>query len=184
MLEQIDYRTLDEWAAGVETAWLHHKRSAWDVAERVQDGIDTYTDGSPREVADLLSMLSEQLEVSPKTLTNYARVAKAFPPEERWESLELGHHEVVVKFSKEERAVWLQAAAEQGWTVKRLRLEVNVTDSTEPGEPVPLPNRVAIERAFYRVGVKAHVSPKKFRFELPGGTLVATSDTDITWGVL
>lgn len=182
MIEKIDYETLEKWAEEVEMAWTLTKRGPWRVGDLVMQGIDSFTDGSKEEVEELLDLLSEQLEVSKKTLTNYARVAREYHPDDRWSQLELSHHEALIRFSLAERQKWLQKAAESGWSVARLRVEVSA-GSDDPDEPVPLPNRVAVERAFYRAGVQASIAKGHARFRLPSGTLVLTTEGELTWGV-
>lgn len=172
-----------EWAVQVEQVWVAHVRSAWAIADLLALGVEQWTDGSRGQIADLLGEVSEQLEVSPKTLENYLRVGLRFPPDKRFDQpLTLSHHDCVVRFSDEEANAWLSKAAEQGWTVNRLRLEINMQPSAD--SEAPLPSLRVAERAFYRTGVKANLSPHKCVFQLPGGTLVLTADSELQWSIL
>lgn len=177
---RVDPHTLTEWAEQVEMAWTAVKRTPWRLGDLVVAGIDAFTNGTPGEIRDLLDLISEQAEASPKTLENYARIARAFPEDARVDALELSHHEAVVSKPEPERHAWLRLAAENGWSVRRLRLEVRLTDAV-PDRPVTLPHPIAVERAFFRAGVKSLIGARQARFSTPAGVLVVTSATDMTW---
>lgn len=189
MVQLSEGRTLmvtskDAWAALVEKAIRNEVLSAWDAADLIVFGIDTFTDGSRGQVADLKQELAEQLERSVETIRNYERIARRFPPDKRYYSpsglpLSLAHHDVVYSLSDSEAHSWLQEAWANGWTVARFRVEVSA-GSKEP-EPITLPNPVAIERAFYRAGIRMRAGPRRCTFETPAGTLVLTSESEMVW---
>lgn len=170
-----------QWAQMLESLQRTRVRSAWDIADLLVWGIDHYTDGTADQRADLVNEISEQLEVRPKTLLNYERVARRFPPSSRFDApLELGHHDAVMGIRDDELAYqWLHEAWANGWSVAQLRMQV-ATGAPEP-EAVLLPNPVAVERAFYRAGIRAKVGSRRCVFETPSGTLVMTSESPITW---
>lgn len=171
---------LSGWCMQVEELWATYKQSPWALGDMLLEGSALFTDGSKDEAADLYDLLSEQLSVSPKTLANYARISRSFPEEERWPELMQSHHETVMRFSKEVRHDWLQQAAEHGWTVSRLRVEISA--GLEPDEPIPLPNPVAVERALWRAGVKATLTRHRADFVTPSGKLtVRPHDGELRW---
>lgn len=169
-------RQLSGWCEQVEELWSTYKRSPWALGDMLLEGIALFTGGSAAQTAYLYDLLSEQLSVSPKTLANYARISRAFPVEERWPELMQSHHEAVIRFDKEVRRGWLQQAAEHGWTVSRLRVEVSA--GLPPDEPIPLPNPVAVERALWRAGVRATLTRRRADFETPSGKLTVRPHAD------
>lgn len=116
-----------------QRVWAQHRTTPWRMGDLVVEGLAEYTTG-PQTRALFLEQLAAQLECSPKTLANYARVSEGFPPDARFEALELGHHEVVLKLEPEQRTEMLTRAAEGMWTVARLRREVADERVPEPDE--------------------------------------------------
>lgn len=109
-----------------------YKTSPWSLGDLINDGIAEYAETKDDE-ADLMEMVADQLDVSTKTLANYGRVAKAFSPDQRWESLEFSHHETVLKLGPDDREEWLARAAEGRWSVNRLRAELADSQGEEVG---------------------------------------------------
>lgn len=124
----------DEWMEECEMVWAQHKRGPWRMGDLVLEGIAEFTDGSKDQEADLLTVLAEQLECSSKTLSNYVRVSREFPPDTRFAVLEQGHHEAVLKLDPEDRVEWLTKAAENLWTVARLRRELSDARPPDPAD--------------------------------------------------
>lgn len=166
------------WAEEVDEAWQAHRRSAWHVADLIADGLEEFTSINR---AELIEMLALQIGVAEKTLSNYARVSRGFPPPARYDGLEFGHHEAVLKYSDEERRKWLDLAQENNWSVHRLRMEIRAGDGDEP---VELPDPVAAERLLYRMGVKASIGKKKAKLSNNGFVIVVKSDGDLEWSGL
>lgn len=165
---------ISAWAVEVADAYDLHRSSAWMVADLIQEGLEEFDIPADQ----LIEMLAEQLETSAKTLSNYARVSKAFPPSKRFYSLEFSHHEAVVKYSEEERTRWLTLAAEQRWSVHRLRMEIRAGNGEEP---LLLPSPIAAERLLYRMGIKANITKKKAKFTGQGFIIVVESDGELKW---
>lgn len=163
------------WASEVEEAWQEHRRSTWHVADVIADGLEEFTQFGK---AELVEMLALQIGVAEKTITNYARVSMGFKPAQRYDGLEFGHHEAVLKYSDEERHKWLDLAAENNWSVHRLRMEIRAGDGEEP---VELPSPVAAERLFYRMGVKASIGKQRAKFSNNGYIVVVKSDGNLEW---
>lgn len=169
-----------QWAELLEMAFVLHIRTAWEIADLLVWGIDHFTDGSADQIADLYGEISEQLECSKKTLQNYERVARRFGPDNRFGApLSLGHHDAVMGQSDELAYEWLQLAWSYGWSVSRLRVEIGA--GNDKPEPVELPNPIAIERAFYRSGIRTKVGKRRVTFTTAAGELVLTSESDIHW---
>lgn len=171
------------WLTALTRLHITSIESVWEMADLLLVGVDDLTDGSPDEVADLLGEVSEQLEVAVKTLRNYMRVARRFPPDIRLgPPLTLGHHEVVARFEDNAEALdWLHKAWAGGWSVARLRLEVNIGDD-ENGAPSPLHGRLAAGGVFAQLGLRASIGKKKGKIELPDGKhLIFESSEEIKW---
>ena len=73
--------------------------------------------------AGKLSQLIDHTGLSAKTVKNIEAVG-AIPPSRRRDDVEFGHHEVVAPLEPEEQVAWLERAAEHGWNVRELRMEI------------------------------------------------------------
>lgn len=178
-----------EWAEEVGLAWRQHILTLWRVADLLVAGIEAFTDGSADQVAELLSSMAEQLEREPKTLENYVTVARRFPEDKRFrphgaEPLSLGHHALLTKYSDEVAMGWLQRAWAEGWGEGKLRMQLRLAaDREDPDSEEVVPPDLAIERQFYRMGVRAKLAKRQCTFETPAGTLVVSSQSDMTWSL-
>ncbi len=66
----------------------------------------------------------QYLEVTEKTLANWASVCRKVEPSRRREALKFSHHAEVAPLEPEEQERVLDEAASQGWSVQRIREEV------------------------------------------------------------
>lgn len=66
----------------------------------------------------------QYLEVTEKTLANWASVCRRVEPSRRREALKFSHHAEVAPLEPEEQERVLEEAASQGWSVSRIREEV------------------------------------------------------------
>lgn len=191
MGERFYFEEKSEWAEEVEIIYHSHINSLWRVADLLVMGIERFTDGSPEQVAELYQEMAEQLERKPKTLENYVTVARRFPENKRYYPhlgrgpWHLGHHALVTKFSDEVAKAWLEKAWSEGWSEGQMRMQLRLAaDQADPDSSIPLTEPVAIERQFWRMGVKAKLLTKEVRFETPAGTLVVSSESRLNWSLL
>lgn len=131
-----------EWMRTVEFTWNTHKESIWDMADLVNEGLDLFSMNKDERFS-LLDEISEQLELARKTIENYCRVAELWPKDmRRWSSLTIHHYGTVNGLILDDdysvAEAWLTKAAEQGWSVEKLRHEMKVkADPDEEDEDTP-----------------------------------------------
>lgn len=170
----------EEYVEECQRAWSLHKSTPWRMGDLVVEGIAEYAPAK-QERALFLEQLAAQLECSPKTLANYARVSEEFLPDTRFEALELGHHEAVLKLEPDQRIEMLTRAAEEMWTVARLRREIADAKPPEPDE-MPSDEVLVLIPSIAEIGRRRVV----FRVEDEnmsdmGVHIVLTSNSPLRW---
>lgn len=83
-----------------------------------------------------LELYATDIGVEYPTLSEYARVAKAFENPIRI-GISWSHHQAVA--AREDRLAWLQTAKEQGWTVRQMWAAVREADTEATPDPPPAP---------------------------------------------
>lgn len=156
------------------------------MARLVLWGIQNYC-GNKDDIADLYDEVSEQLEMSRKTLQNYASVARRFPQEDVFERLEIGHHITVVAMPDEVANFWLSKAESNGWSVQRLRQEIRnmaQTPSEDDDDEDADAARSAVMLALARYGINAVGDDKTLSMGFPDGKFINIgSSSKLDWRV-
>jgi hypothetical protein len=165
---------ISEWAAEVEEAWANHKRSAWYVADLIMDGIEEW--GHMIKPDILIEELAMQLNCAPKTLSNYYRVSKGWPVDQRIDALEFGHHEALLSVKDgAERLAWAVQCMECMWSVHRLRLELR----RRKADSAPTQADLALDW-LKEAGILTTRSNKRVQMRLPSGrSIILESESDI-----
>ncbi|MFG2229843.1 LmbU family transcriptional regulator [Streptomyces sp. NPDC048723] len=104
---------LNEWKRLGKHLYLITDSSSWWLGDWLIFGQDTYP-GRYRQAM-------EETLLEYKTLRNYAWIARRFPAAERHPEVSFQHHAEVASLEPAERAMWLERAAQGGWSRNTLR---------------------------------------------------------------
>lgn len=161
-----------------------------DQLVRIQDDLARlYGKKTERYNAELAARITELLtlyrNVSYKTLENNATTARSWPFATRWQTPTLGyaHHNLLNSFNETEREYYMELAEVGRWTVAQLQAKLwDSRGATPPGVSVPDMARVA--DLFKWAGAPATITVTECTWQTPGGTVIARSDSPITWEVV
>lgn len=136
-----------DWAEVGEKLGRAHRASAWWIGDWIN-----YGEGAGYVSREKYELAQEITGMAPKTLRNYAAISRAFESSRRRDDLGFGHHATVVALPESERDLVLDQAADESWTLDRLRSETR----TKPTQSRVSPNRrhesvVEAARAFVKV---------------------------------
>lgn len=81
-----------------------------------------------REWGVTYAAAAQQFGYAVDTLHDYAYVCRSVHFSVRTEKLSFGHHKLVAALDEASQQVWLNAAAENGWSISRLRSELRGVD--------------------------------------------------------
>ena len=109
-----------EWADVGRKLAILDRATQWAIGDWLNYGELKYSD-TYNQVADATGY-------KPSTLMNLKFVAGRFPVSRRRENLSFAHHAEVAGLDAMEQDLWLDSAAKEQWTVKRLRAEVRPDD--------------------------------------------------------
>lgn len=137
---------LTEWKRLGKHLYLITDSSSWWLGDWLVFGQDAYP-GRYRQAM-------EETRLDYKTLRNYAWIARRFPAAERHPEVSFQHHAEVASLDPSKRAMWLERAAQEGWSRNALRQHLrqaalagsaDVTDEHK-GKQVQLHVRTTAER--------------------------------------
>ncbi len=137
---------LAEWKRFGKHLYLIADSSSWWLGDWLIFGQDMYP-GRYRQAM-------EETCLDYKTLRNYAWIARRFPAAERHPKVSFQHHAEVASLEPAKRTMWLERAAQEGWSRNTLRQHVrqaalagsaDVADERE-GKQVQLQVRTTAER--------------------------------------
>ncbi|MFJ7268767.1 LmbU family transcriptional regulator [Streptomyces sp. NPDC099050] len=141
---------LAEWKRFGKHLYLIADSSSWWLGDWLIFGQDMYP-GRYRQAM-------EETGLDYKTLRNYAWIARRFPAAERHPKVSFQHHAEVASLEPAKRAMWLERAAQEGWSRNTLRQHVrhaalagsvdvaDVDDERRKGKQVQLQVRTTAER--------------------------------------
>jgi len=173
------YQDKSEWGEALDDANYRRKSSGWEVADLMLWGIDHFCSGKD-DISNLYDETAEQLEMSRKTLQNYASCARKFAPQRRHPGLEIGHHIACLGMDEEQADHWLALAYANGWSVGMLRREAHVPDPEEA--PVVWSQ---VESALGRNGVHATLRSRRGELQLPSRiTVVVEAESNLKWSIV
>lgn len=153
-----DDLTYDRWRGMARPLGLMARASMWWLGEWVNFG--------ERRYGDTYSQALNDTGLPYSTLSNAARVARAFPDIRRRKSLSWGHHGEVAALPPEQADAFLDAAEQGDWTRAELRTAVREARRLEAGEPP--------ERAFVAL---APVDDREDPAPLPDGRPASLDDS-------
>ncbi|WCD86486.1 hypothetical protein KPP03845_102836 [Streptomyces xanthophaeus] len=104
---------LSEWKRFGRHLFLIADSSCWWLGDWLIFGQETYP-GRYRQAM-------EETCLDYKTLRNYAWIARRFPASERHPKVSFQHHAEVASLEPAKRAMWLERAAQEGWSRNALR---------------------------------------------------------------
>lgn len=107
---------LAEWKRFGKHLYLIADSSSWWLGDWLIFGQDMYP-GRYRQAM-------EETSLDYKTLRNYAWIARRFPAAERHPKVSFQHHAEVASLEPAKRAMWLERAAQEGWSRNTLRQHV------------------------------------------------------------
>lgn len=140
--------TEDEWLGIVQDIRKIKRAYLWMLADLLVYAIERGygdTHGKYEKVSELTGYTAESLQ-------NYASVARGITISRRRENLSFSHHTEVVPLTADEQVYWLEQAAVNRWSAKRLRAEIakawasqfivgqTVFPDKSDDEPTPLPD--------------------------------------------
>jgi hypothetical protein len=114
-----------------------HRNVCWKIGDWLNYGEFTYR--------QKYAQAAEILNMQPQTLQNYARTARAVPPERRRAELPFSVHSLVAPLPPQAQTKWLDQAVENQW--KRDELNVRLNPPPEPTLPPEVGTPEEIERA-------------------------------------
>ena len=129
--------SVGDWLTQLGQMWAAHKAYGWGFVFSLTEGMDSYADDEHAR-ADLLMMVADQLDINPKTLQNYVSIGRS--PAARIAcdlDLSISHASTCVGLSETSSHRLLELAAEQRWTVPKLRLERDKNPDGYEEDPVP-----------------------------------------------
>ncbi|MFE5908486.1 LmbU family transcriptional regulator [Streptomyces wedmorensis] len=137
---------LAEWKRLGKHLYLIADSSSWWLGDWLIFGQDAYP-GRYRQAM-------EETRLDYKTLRNYAWIARRFPTTERHPKVSFQHHAEVASLEPAKRAMWLERAAQEGWSRNALRQHLRQTALAGPagvadertGRQVQLQVRTTAER--------------------------------------
>jgi predicted transcriptional regulator len=174
-----------EWIQEVEIANEIRKASPLRMADLLWMGMQVFCT-SKQEEYQLIDEVAEQLEISTKTIKNYIAIATKFPPTQRKEypRLEMGHYDAVSGLDEEEAVVLLASAQLEGWSVVRLRYEVDVAKGkTSTDTDAVTERRQAVLSKLGYVGIDAEATSKSLKLWLGTDLIEISSSTDLDWRI-
>jgi hypothetical protein len=134
-------------------------RQMWEVGDWLVAGEDeVFTHLTRARVRQLAAAITGY---SRHTLSMAASVARKVAPSARVDGLSWWHHLVVAKLDPAAQSQWLVQAAEQEWSVRVLREQLNQTTRT-PRRPRSHPKRIVSEL----VGLKREEIPESVLADL------------------
>lgn len=119
--------SLTEWKRFGRKLFLISDSSSWWHGDWLVFGQNKYP-GRYRQAM-------EETGLDYKTLRNYAWIARRFPAPERHPQLSFQHHAEVASLEPAERRVWLERAAQEGWSRNALRQHLRQAVSGTADEP-------------------------------------------------
>ncbi|MFB7949890.1 LmbU family transcriptional regulator [Kitasatospora phosalacinea] len=117
---------LTEWKRLGKHLYLITDSSSWWLGDWLVFGQDAYP-GRYRQAM-------EETRLDYKTLRNYAWIARRFPVAERHPEVSFQHHAEVASLEPEKRAMWLERAAQEGWSRNTLRQHLRQAALAGPSE--------------------------------------------------
>lgn len=176
-----------EWATTMEHVNEQRKSTPWTLARLMLHGLTTYCH-TKGDIGALYEEMAEQLEMSRKTLMNYASTARRFPPDQVHERLDIGHHVVVVAMPDDIADYWLTQAEMNGWSVAKLRQEIRAMAQTptedEDDEDDSSLIRSAVARALAGYGINASVEEKILSMVFPDGKAITVgANAGLEWSI-
>lgn len=122
--ETLDKASIVEWDKILSSASTSKKlfaaKSPWQTADLALL-VQTKWDGSRKYN---MKALATACQVSEARLRLQARVAKFFPPKQRFLQLSFSHHVEAMRGAPERASYWLQQAWEKKWSSKEIRLAI------------------------------------------------------------
>lgn len=116
----------------VKTVRSLTKKTPWWYGDLLNQGFEV--------IGDKMDQIVAMAEIKLQTLQHYSYMARRFPPAERYEELEFGHHEKVVSFESEERRRLLELAIEKDWSIVEFANYVRglkqLKPPADPAQPV------------------------------------------------
>ena len=110
--EQVVSDAWETWVRQGETLAHTIDTLPWVVGDWVVAGEDSFGERASQHFQDLA--------MAPERMSNYAWVARVFPPSSRVEGLRWSHFRAVAALPEPERATWLEKAKVEGMTVRAL----------------------------------------------------------------
>ncbi|MFZ3493768.1 LmbU family transcriptional regulator [Streptomyces sp. 5.8] len=117
---------LAEWKRFGKHLYLIADSSSWWLGDWLIFGQDMYP-GRYRQAM-------EETSLDYKTLRNYAWIARRFPAAERHPKVSFQHHAEVASLEPAKRAMWLERAAQEGWSRNTLRQHLRQAALTGPAD--------------------------------------------------
>ncbi|MFF3210157.1 LmbU family transcriptional regulator, partial [Streptomyces sp. NPDC002886] len=138
--------SLAEWKRFGKHLYLIADSSSWWLGDWIIFGQAMYP-GRYRQAM-------EETGLDYKTLRNYAWIARRFPAAERHPKVSFQHHAEVASLEPPKRAMWLERAAQEGWSRNTLRQHLRQAALAGPsdaadereGKQVQLQVRTTAER--------------------------------------
>jgi hypothetical protein len=174
-----------EWIQEVEIANEIRKASPLRMADLLWMGMQAFCT-SKQEEYQLIDEVAEQLEIQPKTIKNYIAIAKKFPPEIRtaFPRLEMGHYDAVSGLDGVETWELLEKAQLEGWSVVRLRYQVDlVKGKASTDTDAVTERRQAVLSKLGYVGIDAEATARSIKFWLGTDLIEISSSTDLDWRI-
>lgn len=121
----VDKENFEEWKKIISSISLNQSSfamtSPWQIAD-----LALFVQSNQEEKSSKynLKTLSAACRISEGRLRLQARVAKFFPPEQRFLELSFSHHIEAMRGDPKRANYWLQKALEQNWNSKEIRLAI------------------------------------------------------------
>ncbi len=132
--------TEEDWLLAGEMLSTFQRASPWFIG-------DWYRVGGERRWGESYSDCEERFSIKRHTAEQYVWVASEFEFSNRLENLSFRHHMAVAAIAEPHRSELLQAAVDQGWTVKQLEEEVKRLKPPKKKREIPVCTPAQISRA-------------------------------------
>lgn len=116
-----------------EAEWLQFFNSIRHIGASLQWVLGDWLVYGERTWGKTYDDLATITGIAVETLYQYAYVARAVEFSIRIEVLTFAHHQLVAALPADQQAAWLRRAAEEGWTVAKLRAELNPSAPVDAG---------------------------------------------------